>query len=290
MTTPLARILLIEDNDMNRDMLSRRLARRGYEVLTAVDGDEGVRRANADRPDIVLMDMSLPVLDGWEATRRLKTSADTRDIPVIVLTAHAMAGDRERAIDAGCDEFDTKPIEFDRLLGKIETLLRLERTPQPGARSEMTVDHAGFRNLATLRRLVTDACTAAKLPGTVADALELAVDEACTNIIEHGYGGMNAGPLTLTIECDAGGARVSVTDRGKPFAPDSAPPVDRDGSWRTRRAGGVGWHLIRSIVDDVAYQTRADGTNRLTLVKRATPARSNPASAIRTPSPEGAHD
>ena len=117
------KILLVEDNEMNRDMLSRRLMRNGYEVLLAVDGEQAVSVANADMPDLVLMDMSLPVIDGWEATRRIKSAAATAHIPVIALTAHAMAGDREKAIAAGCDDYDTKPIELARLLGKIEALL-----------------------------------------------------------------------------------------------------------------------------------------------------------------------
>jgi CheY-like chemotaxis protein len=119
----MAKILLVEDNEMNRDMLSRRLARRGYEVVVAVDGREGVAKARAEAPALVLMDMSLPVLDGWEATRELRADPATRSIPIIALTAHAMAGDRERALAAGCDDFDTKPIELERLLGKIEALL-----------------------------------------------------------------------------------------------------------------------------------------------------------------------
>jgi two-component system cell cycle response regulator DivK len=117
------KILLIEDNEMNRDMLSRRLLRRGYEVVVAVDGQEGVAKARAEAPALVLMDMSLPVLDGWEATRALRADPATRSIPVIALTAHAMAGDREKALAAGCDDFDTKPIELERLIGKIEALL-----------------------------------------------------------------------------------------------------------------------------------------------------------------------
>jgi CheY-like chemotaxis protein len=120
----MAKILLVEDNEMNRDMLSRRLERRGYEVLIALDGQEGVSVAQAQHPDLVLMDMSLPVLDGWEATRKLKSSAATQSIPVIALTAHAMSGDREKAMEAGCDDFDTKPIDFARLLGKIDALLK----------------------------------------------------------------------------------------------------------------------------------------------------------------------
>ena len=119
----MARILLVEDNEMNRDMLSRRLERRGYEVIVAVDGEEGVARAKADTPDLVVMDLSLPGIDGWEATRQLKAAEETRAIPVLALTAHAMAGDREKALDAGCDDFDTKPVDLPRLVGKIEGLL-----------------------------------------------------------------------------------------------------------------------------------------------------------------------
>ena len=117
------KILLVEDNEMNRDMLSRRLERKGYEVVLAVDGAAGVAMVQLSAPDLVLMDMSLPVLDGWEATRRLKADPATRDVPVIALTAHAMSSDRGKALDAGCDDYDTKPIELPRLLTKIETLL-----------------------------------------------------------------------------------------------------------------------------------------------------------------------
>jgi two-component system, cell cycle response regulator DivK len=119
----MATILLVEDNEMNRDMLSRRLTRRGHRVLIAVDGGQGVQMAQAEGPDLILMDMSLPVLDGWEATRRLKAASETQAIPIIALTAHAMAGDREKALAAGCDDYDTKPIEFTRLLGKIQVFL-----------------------------------------------------------------------------------------------------------------------------------------------------------------------
>src|SRR6266536_1549802 len=113
------KILLVEDNEMNRDMLSRRLQRRGYEVVIAVDGGQGLEMAQSETPDLILMDMSLPVLDGWEATRRLKAAPATQAIPIIALTAHAMAGDRAQAVEAGCNDYDTKPIEFPRLLGKI---------------------------------------------------------------------------------------------------------------------------------------------------------------------------
>ena len=113
------RILLVEDNEMNRDMLSRRLERRGFEVIIAIDGEDGVARARAETPDLVLMDMSLPVLDGWEATRQLKAAPETKSIPIVALTAHAMSGDREKALEAGCDDFDTKPVDFPRLLAKV---------------------------------------------------------------------------------------------------------------------------------------------------------------------------
>ena len=119
----MTKILLVEDNEMNRDMLSRRLERKGYQVVLAVDGQGGVEAAGAQAPDLVLMDMSLPVLDGWEATRRLKGAPGTRHIPVIALTAHAMSSDRDKALEAGCDDYDTKPIDLPRLLGKIEALL-----------------------------------------------------------------------------------------------------------------------------------------------------------------------
>ena len=118
------KILLVEDNEMNRDMLSRRLQRKGYEVVLALDGQSGVEMSQTQAPDLILMDMSLPVLDGWEATRRLKTDASTRHIPIIALTAHAMSSDREKALEAGCDDYDTKPVELPRLLAKIEALLR----------------------------------------------------------------------------------------------------------------------------------------------------------------------
>ena len=117
------RVLLVEDNEESRDALSRHLRRKGYEVVTATDGRQGLEAARAAPPDLVLMDMSLPVLDGWEATRQLKADSQTRHIPVIALTAHAMAGDREKALAAGCEEYDTKPVEFARLLGKIQGLL-----------------------------------------------------------------------------------------------------------------------------------------------------------------------
>ena len=119
----MAKLLLVEDNEMNRDMLSRRLTRRGYQVAIAIDGAQGLAMAQSEHPDLILMDMSLPVMDGWEATRQIKAAEDTSHLPVIGLTANAMAGDREKALDAGCDDYDTKPVELDRLIGKMERLL-----------------------------------------------------------------------------------------------------------------------------------------------------------------------
>ena len=118
------KILLVEDNEMNRDMLSRRLEKRGYTLAIAVDGGAGVALTKSEKPDLVLMDMSLPVIDGWEATKQLKADPETKHIPIIALTAHAMDSDRQKAIGAGCDDFDTKPVELARLLGKIEELLK----------------------------------------------------------------------------------------------------------------------------------------------------------------------
>lgn len=117
------KILLVEDNEMNRDMLSRRLVRRGAEVLIAVDGAQGVEMAQTEQPDLILMDMSLPVMDGWEATRTLKAASETKEIPIIALTAHAMAGDQEKCREAGCDDYDTKPVDFARLTSKIQAIL-----------------------------------------------------------------------------------------------------------------------------------------------------------------------
>ena len=124
----MAKILLVEDNEANRDMLSRRLTRRGYKVVIAMDGEQGVTMAQSEVPDLILMDMDLPVLNGWEATRQLRAAPATRSIPIIALTAHAMVGDRKKALEAGCDDYDTKPVEFLRLLEKIEAFLGKETT------------------------------------------------------------------------------------------------------------------------------------------------------------------
>jgi two-component system, cell cycle response regulator DivK len=119
----MAKILLVEDNEMNLDMLSRRLEKRGHQVIIATDGARGVELAHTDQPNLILMDMSLPIMDGWEATRRIKGNPDTRSIPVIALTAHAVAGDREKCLEAGCDDYENKPVKFPQLIAKINTFL-----------------------------------------------------------------------------------------------------------------------------------------------------------------------
>ena len=127
----MAKILLVEDNEMNRDMLSRRLIKRGYEVVMAVDGQAGIDMAVNEKPDLILLDMSLPVVDGWEAAKQIKANESSKAVPLIALTAHAMASDKERALSAGCDDFDTKPVELPRLLGKMETLLKARGVTPP---------------------------------------------------------------------------------------------------------------------------------------------------------------
>jgi len=124
-------VLLVEDNEMNRDMLSRRLTKRGYTVAMAIDGQQGIDMAVSEKPDIILLDMSLPVVDGWEAAQKIKANPASQKVPLIALTAHAMASDRERALSAGCDDFDTKPVELPRLLGKMETLLKARGVAPP---------------------------------------------------------------------------------------------------------------------------------------------------------------
>ncbi len=127
----MAKILLVEDNEMNRDMLSRRLEKRGFTVVLAVDGAAGIAQAKAEKPDLILMDMSLPVIDGWEASKQIKADPEIAKTPIIALTAHAMASDREKCLAAGCDDFDTKPVELPRLLAKIEELLKKNSPPPP---------------------------------------------------------------------------------------------------------------------------------------------------------------
>ena len=258
-----ATILLVEDNEMNRDMLSRRLEKKGYRVVTAGDGAEAVERARAAVPDLVLMDMGLPVLDGWEATRQLRADPATRRVPVIGLSAHAMPADRDRALAAGADDFDTKPVDFAQLLAKIEALLARRLDLDSAASIERP---ARLEEVPALLEFVRSRLAAAGAGDAVWQALRLAVDEACTNVIVHGYRGA-VGPIRLAVVVGEGQAVVTVTDNAPPFDPEAIPPPDLDSAWAVRREGGLGWHLIRSMVDEVRYRAGERG-NVLTLVKR----------------------
>ena len=256
-----ATILLVEDNEMNRDMLARRLAKRGYRVVTAGDGAEAVARARTAVPDLVLMDMGLPVVDGWEATRQLRADPVTRRVPVIGLSAHAMAADRDRALAAGADDFDTKPVDFAQLLAKIETLLARGRP------TEAAIERpARLEELPALLKFLRARLTGAGAGDDVWQALRLAVDEAVSNVIAHGYRGA-AGTIRLAVGVGDGRAVVTVTDEAPPFDPALVPPPDLDSPWAVRREGGLGWHLIRSLVDEVHHRAGERG-NVLTLVKR----------------------
>ena len=257
-----ATILLVEDNEVNRDMLARRLEKRGYRVVTAGDGAEAVARARAAVPDLVLMDMGLPVLDGWEATRQLRADPVTRRVPVIGLSAHAMAADRDRALAAGADDFDTKPVDFAQLLAKIETLLAR------GGRADGTIERpARLEEVPVLLDFLRARLAEAGAGDAVWQALRLAVDEACSNVIAHGYRGA-AGTIRLAVAVADGRAVVTVTDEAPPFDPALVPPPDLDAPWAERRSGGLGWHLIRSVVDEVRHRPAGARGNVLTLVKR----------------------
>jgi CheY-like chemotaxis protein/anti-sigma regulatory factor (Ser/Thr protein kinase) len=257
-----ATILLVEDNEMNRDMLSRRLEKRGYRVLTAGDGAEAVERARAAGPDLILMDMGLPVLDGWEATRQIRADPATRRVPVIGLSAHALPADRDRALAAGADDFDTKPVDFAQLLAKIEALLR--QRPAPATAS---IERPGrLEDVPALLEFLRSRLAEAGAGDAVWQALRLAVDEACTNVIVHGYRGA-VGAIRLAVAVGDGQAIVTLTDDAPPFDPEAVPPPDLHSPWAVRREGGLGWHLIRSVVDDVRHRAGPRG-NELILVKR----------------------
>lgn len=256
-------ILLVEDNEMNRDMLSRRLKRRGYDVAIAVDGQEALAAVKVSRPDLVLMDMSLPVLDGWEATRRLKADAMTRTLPVIALTAHAMEGDRAKALAAGADDFDTKPVDLPRLLGKIEALLATARGEASTIERLALAEH-----VAELTSFARAQCHAAGASNDECESVRLAVDEACTNIVQHGYPADVPGPIRLSVQADGAQVTIVISDDAPVFDPAGTPPPDRLSGWRERRVGGLGWHFVRSMMDEVHHEEGPEGGNVLTLIKR----------------------
>jgi serine/threonine-protein kinase RsbW len=219
------------------------------------------------RPDVILMDMSLPVVDGWTATRELKADPDTRAIPVIALTAHAMAGDRERAMAAGCDDFETKPIDLNRVIAKMEALVAPPPAPAAEDQGLEIVREARVENLPAVMSFVVDVCRVSKADEETVNALKLAVEEVFINIVRHGYPDV-PGPVALKIAPEPDGWSVTVRDRGVPFDPATAPAPDLESDWRDRRLGGLGWHLVRELVDEVRHRPGEDGGNVVTLIKR----------------------
>jgi len=261
MNPPARKVLLVDDNELDRDMLSRRLARRGFEVLQSADGVDAVAQARRELPDVVVLDTSLPGLDGLAATRQLKADPATHNIPVVILTARAMQHDREQAMAAGCDDFDTKPVDLPRLLAKIETLL----ADRVLALSPLSLDRlAEIRQF--LARSLTDLGCASSVDGFV-----LAVDEICANLVQHADVADFPGPTRVTVRRSGPDAIITVEDRGRPFDPANAPAPDLTSGWEDRPVGGLGWYLVRQMVDDLTYESSPDSDgvlNRLTLIKR----------------------
>jgi CheY-like chemotaxis protein len=287
-------LLLVEDNELNRDMLSRRLERKGHRVSVAVDGLQGVALAQSARPDLILMDLSLPGIDGWEATRRIKADAATRAIPVIALTAHAMSGDRERALDAGCDDFDTKPVDLPRLLAKIEA-----RLPGGGAGAAPPADavplrverrlQARLERLPLVHELVDEFTRRAGLAPALAHDLRLVVEEACVNVMRYAYAGGPPGELGLALELDTAARpaalRISVCDQGQRFDPLSVPVPDTTAPAEQRAVGGLGVLLMRRLTDHQEHRHDPASGNLLTLVKLLHDPPAPPGRADPTPAP-----
>lgn len=271
------KLLIVEDNELNRDMLSRRLERRGYQVLLAADGERGMALARTEAPDLILMDMSLPIVDGWEATRRLKDDPATRAIPIVGLSAHAMAGDEARARSAGCDDFDTKPIDLPRLLAKLSVWLGPVPNPVPETGSlqalrvpiplELTVD-ATPESLARILDLATRATAHFGLDADVAQRVRLAIEEVTSNVIQYGYPNGGAGALRLRLVRGPGALTITIEDDAVGFDPAQVAPPALDGDWAERPLGGLGWHLTRQMVDEVRHEPLPGGGNRVTLVVR----------------------
>jgi two-component system, cell cycle response regulator DivK len=262
------KILLVEDNELNRDMLSRRLIRKGFEVVIAVDGLQGVAMASHEKPDLILMDMSLPGIDGWEATRRIKADAATKATPIIALTAHAMAEDRAKALSAGCDDFDTKPVDLTRLLNKIDQLLE-------GLISD-TMLPAVSDSLPAFRAALDAVCAKYDLSSESIADLQVVLDDVCSNVFKHAYPPGQPGLLSLSLRYFAGDAaklaalEINFTDQGCPFNPlDQAVPDIMQPS-EGRPLGGLGIHLMRQLTDAQSYSYSSLDGNRLSLVKRLT--------------------
>ncbi len=277
MSAPTATLLLVDDNELDRDMLSRRLRRRGFDVLLSIDGADAVAVARRERPDLVVLDTSLPVLDGLSATRQLKADPETRAIPVLILSAYAMQQDREQAMAAGCDDFDSKPVELPRLLSKIEALLA-SRVVEPQradaadvtSERELALTPLSLDRLAEIRAFLSRSLTELGCPGSI-DAFVLAVDEICANLVQHAEVGVFPGPTRVTVRRDGKDAIITVEDRGRPFDPADAPAPDLTSDWEDRPVGGLGWYLVKQVVDELSYVSTpvVDGVlNRLTLTKR----------------------
>jgi len=262
------KILLVEDNDLNRDMLSRRLIRKGFEVVIAVDGLQGVAMASHEKPDLILMDMSLPGIDGWEATRRIKADTVTKAMPVIALTAHAMNEDRAKAMAAGCDDFDTKPVDLPRLLNKIDQLLEGLSTINDTTLPAVSASLPAFR--AALEAI----CAKYALSSELSADLQVVLDDVCSNVFKHAYPSDQPGMLRLTSryldgnDSEPTALEISFTDQGLPFNPLAQAVPDTMLSAEDRSLGGLGIHLIRQLTDIQSYSYSAFGGNRLSLVKR----------------------
>jgi CheY-like chemotaxis protein len=276
------KILLVEDNEMNREMLSRRLVRKGYEVVIAVDGLQGVAMSVAEKPNLILMDMSLPGIDGWEATRRIKADLTTRGIPVIALTAHAMSDDRAKALAAGCDDFDTKPVDLARLLNKMDDLLAATEghvqvkesvaTVSPSAHSATLTLSAVHASLSSFKAELEHFCMQAGVTTQVQQDLQVVLDEVCANVLKHAYPPGQSGLLRLDLRIHNGQSPLALgltlTDQGRPFNPLAKPAPDTSLNWEERPIGGLGIHLIQTLTDEQSYSHSEAEGNRLTLVKR----------------------
>jgi two-component system, cell cycle response regulator DivK len=275
------RILLIEDNELNREMLVRRLLRRGFEVSTAVDGLQGVAMARHDRPDLILMDLSLPGIDGWEATRRIKADAATAAVPVIALTAHAMAEHRAQALAAGCDEFDTKPVDLARLLGKMERLLGTPgapaaappepgsvAVPRPAPAVEASIDLPAVpASLPGFKTELEHVCMQAAVAEAVQAELQVVLDEVCTNVFMNAYAPGSPGRLRLDLRVQAQTLQMDFTDQGPAFDPLAEVSPDLSIPWEARSLGGLGIHLVRRLTDRQSYTRCLPDGNRLTLLR-----------------------
>jgi two-component system, cell cycle response regulator DivK len=276
----MATVLIVEDNEVNREMLSRRLERRGYAVRLAVDGLQGVAMATVAKPDLVLMDLSLPGIDGWEATRRLKADAATRALPVIALTAHAMAEDRAKALAAGCDDFDTKPVDLPRLLDKMERLLAHAGSTEQAPLAARAAD-AAQSSLASETCLPAVAaslpgfkvelehfCTLAGMGSAAQQDLQVVLDELCANVFAHAYPAGRPGTLRMELRRSGAAVELTLCDLGQPFNPLAQTAPDTSLPWQDKPIGGLGIHLVQRLTDSQRYSYSAESGNRLTVVKR----------------------